>query len=99
MGMTPERLEQIRTRYAAHGSHCHAPECNAWTCTVHELLAEVNRLRAAADGLKVAVCDENNAAMILRDMGHHGEGVEASECCRFVLDRGRELGLFAEVSE
>ena len=78
--MTDERLEQIRARYAAHGQHCHAPECNAWTCTVHELLAELERLRGAAEGLEAW----------LTYMDSESEGLQFAQCD----EKGRELGLW-----
>ena len=90
--MTPGREREIRRIAGRDGQTWRSSAVSL--VALNEVLDELDRPRAAADGLRGTVYDENHAAMLLRDMSHCNEGVEASACYRFVLDKGRELRLW-----
>lgn len=99
--MTPERERDIRNRYAGHT--CSNPDCLAWQCSLHAVLAELDALRAKVGALNkhIAECRRvsngiarggNTAPEIFRS---EGEAAAYDE----VINHAREIGLFEEASD
>ena len=96
--MTPKDLEDIRSWRRGEW----AADITEIESMVYGLVDEIDRLRAAADGLEAEVsrkqiCHEEQSKQDFIDISLAGGGyVQSAGAYADVLTRGRELGLFTD---